>query len=560
MNTKELSKNKLVTIFCKNNNTYKSYPLGTSLFEICEDMNICLKSQVVAARVNHKVESLNFLIFKPKNIEFIDATVSAGMRVYERSISMVMAKAVNDLFPRAVLRIEHPISKGVFCKISSFRNISEEQVQQLKARMHEIVDADLPIHEEEKQTSEVTQIFRKLHKMDKVRLFETLEMPYTRYFRIEDYYDYYSGILVPSTGYLQVFDLQKYQDGILLRIPNKLDPNRLEDVVPQPKLFEVFKEYIKWNKIIGLSSVGDFNQFAQTNKIQGIIKLSEALHERKIVQIVEMILRRKTTKFILISGPSSSGKTTFTKRLALQLSVVGLKPIMLSLDNYFVNRKDTPLDENGDWDFEHINALDLPLFNQQLKQLLAGEEVEIPFYNFELGIRQYRGEKLKLNKNNVLLIEGIHALNPDLLAAIPEESKFKIYVSALTTISLDNHNRLATTDTRLLRRIIRDYKFRNYSAQETIARWRSVRAGEDRWVFPYQEYADVMFNSALLFELAVLRKHAEPVLSEVSPLSDEYAEASRLLRFLKYFAPIHENEIPPTSLLREFLGGSSFTY
>ena len=560
MNTKELSKNKLVTIFCKNNNTYKSYPIGTSLFEVCRDMNIQLKSQVLAARVNHKVESLNFLIFKPKDIEFIDATVSAGMRVYERSISMVMAKVVKDLFPRAVLKIEHPISKGVFCKISSFRSITEDQVQQLKNRMQEIIDDSLPIYEEEKQTSEVIRIFRKGRKTDTVRLLETLKMPYTRYFRIEDYTDYYSGVLAPSTAYLKVFDLQKYQNGILLRIPNKINPQQLEEVVPQPKLFDVFNEYIKWNKIIGLSNVGDFNVFTQTNKIQGIMKISEALHEKKIVQIVEMICRRKSSRFILISGPSSSGKTTFSKRLALQLSVMGIKPIMLSLDNYFVNRKDTPLDENGDWDFEHLNALDLPLFNQQLKQLLAGEEVEIPFYNFELGIRQYRGEKLKLNKNNVLLIEGIHALNPALLSEIPEESKFKIYVSALTTISLDSHNRLATTDTRLLRRIIRDYKFRNYSAQETIARWQSVRAGEEKWVFPFQEYADVMFNSALLFELAVLRQHAEPILLEVSPSSEEYCEAHRLLRFLKYFSPIYENEIPPTSLLREFLGGSSFTY
>ncbi|MBO7315776.1 MAG: nucleoside kinase, partial [Paludibacteraceae bacterium] len=347
MNTKELSKNKLVTIFCKNNNTYKSYPIGTSLFEVCRDMNIQIKSQVLAARVNHKVESLNFLIFKPKNIEFIDATVSAGMRVYERSISMVMAKAVKDLFPRAVLKIEHPISKGVFCKISSFRSITEDQVQQLKNRMQEIIDDNLPIYEEEKQTSEVIRIFRKGRKTDTVRLLETLKMPYTRYFRIEDYTDYYSGVLAPSTAYLKVFDLQKYQNGILLRIPNKINPQQLEEVVPQPKLFDVFNEYIKWNKIIGLSNVGDFNVFTQTNKIQGIMKISEALHEKKIVQIVEMICRRKSSRFILISGPSSSGKTTFSKRLALQLSVMGIKPIMLSLDNYFVNRKDTPLDENG---------------------------------------------------------------------------------------------------------------------------------------------------------------------------------------------------------------------
>ena len=553
---------KTVTIYCRNNKVYKDYPLGTSLQEIYTDMNIQLPFQVVAARVNYKVESLNFLIYKPKDIEFIDASTSSGMRVYERSLCMVLAKAVEDLYPGATLRIEHPISNGDYCNLDiADGNITEEHVSALRNRMKEIIAEDLPIEEVETQTAVVTQLFRERKQMDKVFLLETLGNAYTRYFRIGDFVDYYNSILVPSTGYLKVFELQGLNGGILLQMPSKSNPNQLMKFIPQPKLFEVFKEFLQWNKIMGLSNVGDFNVMAKTRNIYQLIKISEALHEKKIAQIADMIQKRlPQSKFVMISGPSSSGKTTFSKRLSIQLMVTGVKPIVLSLDNYFVNRKDTPLDENGEWDFENLHAIDLDLFNRQLKQLLNGEEVEVPFYNFEIGERQYRGNKLRLEENSVLLIEGIHALNPELSQEIPDEMKFRIYVSTLTTISLDNHNRLTTTDTRLLRRIVRDFKFRNYDARETISRWPSVRRGEEKWIFPYQEYADVMFNSALLFELSVLRKHAEPILSDVPQYCEQYTEAHRLLKLLKYFAPIYDYEIPPTSLLREFLGGSSFRY
>ncbi len=553
---------KTVTVYCRNNKQYKDYPLGTSLQEIYQDMNIQLPFQVVAARVNYKVESLNFLIYKPKDIEFIDATTSSGMRVYERSLCMVLAKAVEDLYPGATLRIEHPISNGDYCDIDFPEGeLTEEHIAALRARMHEIVAEDLPIVEEEKQTSFVTKLFRERQQMDKVFLLETLGNAYTRYFRIGDFYDYYNSVLVPSTGYLRVFELQSFYGGILLQMPSKQNPDALNAFVPQPKLFEVFKEFLHWNKIMGLSNVGDFNVMARTRNIYELIKISEALHEKKIAQIADMIQKRlPKSRFVMISGPSSSGKTTFSKRLSIQLMAAGVRPLVLSLDNYFVNRKDTPLDEHGEWDFENLYAIDLELFNKQLKQLLNGEEVEVPFYNFEIGERQYRGDKLHLGDNSVLLIEGIHALNPELSHEIPDDMKFCVYVSTLTTISLDNHNRLTTTDTRLLRRIVRDYKFRNYDARETLSRWPSVRRGEEKWIFPYQEYADVMFNSALLFELSVLRKHAEPILSDVPQYCEQYTEAHRLLKLLRYFVPIYDHEIPPTSLLREFLGGSSFIY
>lgn len=549
-----------VTIFCRNTQEYKEYPLGVSLQEIYNDLKIQLPYQVVAARVNYKVESLNFLIYKPKDVEFIDASSSSGMRVYERSLCMVLAKAVNDLYPNAVLRIEHPISNGDFCNVDlPSGELTEEIVNAIRNRMCEIIADDLPIVEEEKRNATVMELFKSKGQMDKVLLLETLGNAYARYFTIGDFADYYNSVLVPSTGYLKVFELKKFYEGMLLQMPSKANPNALAKFTPQPKLFDVFNEFLHWNKIMGLSNVGDFNVMARTRNIYQLIKISEALHEKKIGQIADMIQRRMPkSKFVLISGPSSSGKTTFSKRLSVQLMVSGVKPIVLSLDNYFVNRKDTPLDENGEWDFENLHAIDLDLFNKQLKQLLEGEEVEVPYYNFEIGERQYRGDKLKLEENSVLLLEGIHALNPDLLPEIPDEMKFKIYVSTLTTISLDNHNRLTTTDSRLLRRIVRDFKFRNYDARETISRWPSVRRGEERWIFPYQEYADVMFNSALLFELSVLRKHAEPILSDVPQYCEEYTEAHRLLKLLKYFVPIYDHEIPPTSLLREFLGGSSF--
>lgn len=552
---------KNVTIFCKNTQSYHNYPLGTSVTEIYHDLNINLPYQVVAARVNYKVEDLNFLVYKPKDIEFIDLSTPSGMRVYVRTLSMVMSKAVSELWPNAVLRIEHPISKGYFCELDIDTPVDKELIAALKKRMNEIIAQNKRIYTEEKQTSEVKELFSSVEQhRDKNALFETLGTPYCRYFRIDDFIDYYSGVLLPSTGYLNLFDLVPYYDGFLMVVPNRENPVVLEENQPQPRIYEIYKEYVGWNKIMDMSNVGEFNVACKNNQSFNMIKVSEALHEKKVAHIADMISQRDKVRFVLVSGPSSSGKTTFSKRLSIQLMVSGLKPVVLSMDNYFVNREDTPRDEHGEWDFEHLHALDLDLFNLHLQQLLEGKEVEIPSFNFEDGKRYFKGEKIQLKEDTILVMEGIHALNPDLIPHIPTETTFRIYVSALTTISLDNHNWIPTTDTRLLRRIIRDYRFRNYSALETIARWPSVRRGEEKWIFPYQENADVMFNSALLFELAVLKKHAEPILAEVPKYCEEYTEAHRLIKFLNYFVPIHDREIPPTSLLREFVGGSSFRY
>jgi uridine kinase len=552
-----------VTIFCKNTKSFHNYPLGTSLIDIYSDLKIELKYQLVAARVNYKVEDLNFLIYKPKDVEFIDLSTPSGMRVYVRSLSMVLGKAISELYPNADFRIEHPISKGYYCKLDSINQvITPELIQNIKEKVNEIIAQDKKIIHEEKQTSVVKDIFwNQSNQKDKLSLFETLGTPYCPFFRIDDYIDYYNGVLLPSTGYLGLFDIVPYYDGMLLCIPSRENPFVLEELIMQPKMYDIFKEYVGWNKIMNLNNVGEFNIACKNNQSFNLIKVSEALHEKKVASIADMISQRaEKVRLVLISGPSSSGKTTFSKRLSIQLMVSGLKPVTLSLDNYFVNREETPRDENGEWDFEHLLALDLDLFNAHLKQLLNGEEIEIPFFNFEDGKRYFKGEKLKLCNDSVLIMEGIHALNPALISDIPQNLTFKIYVSALTTISIDNHNWIPTTDTRLLRRIIRDYRFRNYSARETIARWPSVRRGEEKWIFPYQENADVMFNSALLFELAVLKKHAEPILAEVPKFCDEYTETHRMIKFLNYFVSIPEREIPPTSLLREFVGGSSFRY
>jgi len=554
---------KNITIFCKNTKSYHDYPLGTSLLEIYNDLNIKLPFPVVAARVNYKVEALNFLIYKPKDIEFIDASSSSGMRVYVRTLSMVLAKAIHETYPQANVLIEHPISKGYYCLVEKLgEELTSEHIQNIKNRMIEIIAVDQRIVTEEKQTSEVKTLFaNQPNHQDKTSLFETFGNPYCRFFRIDDFIDYYNGVLLPSTSYLKLFDLVPYYDGMLLVVPNRENPVELEPVFQQPRIFEIFKEFLGWNKIMNMSNVGEFNLSCKKSLSFNLIKVSEALHEKKVAYIADMISQESDKKrIVLVSGPSSSGKTTFSKRLSIQLMVCGLKPLSISLDNYFVNREETPLDENGDWDFENLHALDLNLFNTHIQKLLEGEEIEIPYFNFENGKRAYRGDKMRMNKDNVLILEGIHALNPELLPGISSDLTFKVYVSPLTTISIDNHNWIPTTDTRLLRRIIRDYRFRNYSARETIARWPSVRRGEEKWIYPFQENADVMFNSALLFEFAVLKKHAEPILAEVPKYCDEYTETHRLLKFLNYFVPIPDREIPPTSLLREFLGGSSFRY
>ncbi|MGN0067443.1 MAG: nucleoside kinase [Bacteroides sp.] len=554
-----------VRIYCQNNNQSYDVPIGSSLWEVYNQLNLQLPYPVVSAKVNNRSEGLHFRLYNNKDIEFLDIRQSSGMRTYVRSLCFVLYKAVKELYPEGTLRMEHPVSKGYFCNLFIGRPLTLEDATAIKQRMKEIIAANLPIRRVECHTTEAVEIFQSQGLSDKVKLLETSGSLYTYYNRMGDTVDFYYGNLLPSTGFIQLWDIVKYYDGLLLRVPNKEQPDRLEEVVKQEKMLDVFKEHLHWNQIMGLNNVGDFNQICQQGHATDIINVNEALQERKIARIAEEIASRsgadgQGVKLVLISGPSSSGKTTFSKRLSVQLMTCGLRPYPISLDNYFVNREETPLDANGNYDYESIYALDLQLFNQQLQALLRGEEVELPVFNFTTGCKEYRGERLRIDEHTILILEGIHALNPELTPEIPDERKFKVYVSALTTISLDNHNWIPTTDNRLLRRIIRDYKYRNYSAQQTINRWPSVRAGEDKWIFPYQENADVMFNSAMLYELAVLRSHAEPILSSVPRNCPEYAEAYRLLKFIRYFTPVQDNEIPPTSLLREFLGGSSFKY
>lgn len=562
-----------ITVYCKNTHSYHEVPRGISLIELRDMLNIKLQYPIIAAHVNYKEENLDFLLYKPKDVEFLDASSASGMRCYVRTLSMVLACAINELYPRADLRIEHPISKGYYCTLQWRKpkdgelasdtvnpKLTPEMIESIKRRMQQIIKEDRKILEEEKRTKDVIQMFSS--RVDgESTIFETLGNPYCRYFRMGDFIDYYTNTLMPSSGYINVFDLEPYYDGMLLRIPNRTNPTILEDKIPQDKMFSIFSEYNSWNKLLNINNVSDFNVACKGNRSFMMIKLAEALHEKKIAQMADAIANRpERPKFILISGPSSSGKTTFSKRLQIQLLVNGIKPVIISMDNYFLNRVDTPRDANGDWDFENINALDLPYFRQQMSDLMEGKEVDLPTYSFEKGERIYEGNKLRLDKDSIIILEGLHALNPSLLPNIPRSATFKIFVSALTTINIDNHNWIPTTDIRLLRRIVRDYKYRNYSARDTIARCPSVLRGEQTWIYPYQEEADMMFNSALLFELAVLKRHAEPILAEVPKYCDEYTEAHRLIKFLQYFEPIPEKEIPPTSLLREFVGGSSFHY
>ncbi len=556
-------RNKSVVIYCKNTQDYHSFPLGTSLLEIYEQLGIKLQYQVVGARVNYKVEDLNFLIYKPKDIEFIDISCSSGMRVYVRTLSMVLSKAVSELFPKSKLRIAHPISKGYYCVIENGKNasISKEDVASIKAKMQEIISKGEKIIADEKQLEATKKLFQNsINNTTKDMLFDSLGEPYIKYFKIDNFIDYYTSILLPSTDYLTIFDLVPFNDGMLLQIPDRSVPNKLEKRVEQPMMFEIFKEYLSWNKLMGLNTVGEFNQACLDKQSFNLIKIAEALHEKKVSHIADMINSNPKVKMILVSGPSSSGKTTFSKRLAIQLSVNGLNPKIISMDNYFVNREDTPLDENGEWDFESLYAIDLEFFHRQMSELIEGKEIELPEFNFGTGRREFNGQKLKIEQNDLLILEGIHALNPELVKGIPQQSLFKVYVSALTTIAIDEHNWIPTSDVRLLRRLIRDYQFRGYSPQETIGRMESLKRGEEKWIFPYQENADVMFNSALLFELAVLRKYVEPILKQVPKYCDEYTETHRLLKLLSYFVEIPDSEIPPTSLLREFVGGSSFKY
>ncbi len=551
-----------ITIYCKNNNTYKDVPIGSSLLDIYTAVGAPLRYRPMNAQVNNKTESLNFRCWQPKDIEFIDYTQLSGLRTYVRSLCHIFSKAVYDIWPTATLNLEHPVSKGYYCVIHNGKNIDLETIEKIKKRMWELIDADLPFLHKSVRTVDAAVLFRERGMNDKARLIETAGLPYTSYYELEGYINFFYGCLTPSTGYIQLFDLEPYMDGVLLRIPKQTDPMELQPVIKQDKMFEAYKEHLTLQRTVGLDNVGDLNLAIEKGRSQDIILVSEAMQEKQVAKIAEKIADgyKEGIRIVLISGPSSSGKTTFCKRLQVQLTTNLLHPVGISLDDYFLNREDTPKDEHGEYDFESLYALDLPYFNKDLKKLLSGEEIDLPTFNFETGQRVFKGKKLKLRENSILVIEGIHALNPELTEFIDDKYKYRVYVSVLTSISLDNHDWIPTTDNRLLRRIIRDYRFRGYSAEDTINRWPSVRRGEDKWIFPYQENADAMFNSAMLYELAALRKYAEPILAQVPESNKANAEAYRLLRFLRYFNYIPTEELPGTSLLREFLGGGSFKY
>lgn len=556
----------MLQIYCKNNNKSQSFSEGSSLLEIFQGFNLDFKLPVISAKVNNCSQGLKFRVYQNRDVEFLDITDSSAMRVYTRSLCFVLYKSASDVFPGCHLFIEHPISKGYFCNFQKAdgSTATEEDVQKICARMQEIIDLDMPFRRNEAHTEEAVRIFRERGFEDKVRLLETSEAVYTDYYTLGDTVDYYYGALLPSAGYIKVWGLEKYHQGMLLRIPDRNNPSQLAPRLEQPKTFEVFSENLHWNNIMGLSNVGDVNHAIRKGNASELIQVAEALQEKKIVKIAEEIEKRmhgdNPVRIVLITGPSSSGKTTFCKRLSIQLLTCGIRPMSFSTDDYFVNRVDTPKFPDGSYDFENLAAVDCPLFEKHLKALLDGEEVEVPEYNFKTGLREYNGKKLKLSENTILIIEGIHALNPALTPQIPEELKYKIYISALTSVSLDDHNWIPTRDNRLLRRIVRDYNKGAFTARQTISQWPSVCDGEEKWIFPYQENADVMFNSALNIEFAVLRNHAEAILSSVPKNCPEYSEAHRLLKFIHYFTPVSDKEIPPTSLLREFVGGSSFKY
>lgn len=549
-----------IQIFCKNNQTTQAFPIGSSLREIYPALHLNIPYEVVSAKVNNKVEGLNYRVYHNKDVEFLDISCESGLRTYVRSLCFVLCKAVEDLYPHGQILLEHPVSKGYYCDLRIGREVTLDDVKHIKKRMAEIVEADMRFHRLQIHTQEAIKLFQERGMEDKVKLLRTTGKLYTYYYTLGDSVDYYYGSLLPSTGCLRLFDLVKYYDGLLLRFPDRHNPTQLGDMVKQEKMLEVFKENKHWQEIMGVSTVGEVNEAIQKGMATDIINVSEALQEKRISNIADDICERGTVKVVLIAGPSSSGKTTFSKRLSVQLMANGKKPLSISLDDYFVDREHTPRDANGDYDYESLYALDLELFNQHMQALIKGEQIELPRFNFSTGQREHSGNFLKLEEETILILEGIHGLNPELTPHIADAYKYRIYVSALTTISLDNHNYIPTTDNRLLRRIIRDYNYRGYSAEETIKRWPSVRAGEHKWIFPYQENADAMFNSALLFELSVLKTHVEPVLYQVPESSEAYSEAYRLRRFLEYFIPVADHDLPPTSLLREFLGGSSFTY
>lgn len=551
----------IIQIRCKNNKKTQKVAIGSTLFDIFSEIGLEMSHGPISCKVNNKVEGMHYRVYNSKDLEFLDMTSSSGSRAYTRTLFFVLCKAVKDIFPASPdVIIDIPVSNGFYVDVRLDKELTEEEVGKLRNRMQEIIDAHMPIRRYMVPTEDAIALFQEKGDVEKVKLLKTSGSIYTTYYKIGDYVDYYYGTLLTNTSELYLFGLEKYYDGMLLRIPSLKNPDQLGEITRQDKMFDIFKEHHRWQDIIGIRTVGDFNQAVTAGFSTDIINISEALQEKKIAQIAEDVAQRKGVKLVLLAGPSSSGKTTSCKRLSIQLAVNGLKPLQISLDDYFVDREKTPKDESGEYDYESIYALDLKLINEQFNALFRGEEVELPKYDFQSGKSKRSGKKLKMNDHNVLVVEGIHALNPELTSQIPDEQIYRVYASALTTILLDNHNYIPTTDNRLLRRIIRDNKYRGVSAQETIHRWPSVRAGENKWIFPFQENADAMLNTAMLYELAVIKMQAEPLLQQVPENCEEYAEAYRLLKFLKYFKGIPYNNLPPTSLLREFLGGSSFHY
>lgn len=549
-----------VKIRCKNNGETKEIAIGSTLKEAYEAFGLSMEFGPINATVNNRTEGLNYRLYHNKDVEYFDLHSATGERCYMRTLFFVLCKSVHDLYPDSKVVIDIPVSNGYYCNLMLGHDVTETDVTRIRERMRQLIDAKLPIRRYEVPTEKAVRIFSSRGDKAKAKLLRSTGKLYTTYYEIDDYVDNFYGSLLINTSQLTLFGLEKYFDGALLRLPSRQNPAELGALIRQDKMFDIFKEQHRWNRILGVSTVGDFNEAVRSGQTTGLINVSEALQEKKIASIAEQIAHRQGTRVVLIAGPSSSGKTTFCKRLSIQLVTCGIKPIQISLDDYFVDRHLTPKDENGEYDYESVHALNIPLLNEQLQQLFEGKNIELPKYNFQTGKSEKSGKRLQLGDNQVLVLEGIHALNPELTAQIPQEQKFHIYISALTTILLDDHNYIRTTDNRLLRRIIRDYKYRGVNAQETIHRWPSVRAGENKWIFPYQENADVMFNTAMLFELAVIKQQAEPLLDLVPENCPEYAEAYRLRTFLDYIQPIPNRALPPTSLLREFLGGSSFKY
>jgi len=551
----------MIEITCKNTNETKSFPKGLSLLELHNAFGNPLGDSLIAGIVNNKLRELDFEAFKPKIVEFIDLNHPLTKRMSQRSAIFVLYKAVRDVFPNANLRVEHTLPGGVYCEIDDLPcAMGQDVAQKLEVRIREIIDANLPFRRQELPTEEAIELFKKHRLFDKVNSLDTRHSMFTSVYFLDNDVNYFYGYLLPSTGYLPPLEFEFFSNGFLMKTPFVNRTEATTNVNPDSKLFKVFRRYKEWLDVLDLHYIGDLNQRVKQQTYGDLIKITEALQEKDIAQIADKIYKKNDAKMVLISGPSSSGKTTFSKRLSIQLQVVGLHPVVLELDNYFKNREDTPRDENGDYDFETIDALDVDLFNEHLVDLLAGKEIKPPTFNFYTGQREFRGNRLQLKKGSILVMEGIHGNTPKLTARVSDDLKYRIYVSALTPISIDAHNPIPTADNRLLRRIVRDYRTRGYSAEDTINRWNSVRRGEEQHIFPFQEKADIMFNSALIFELSVLKTFAEPILRAVPETSTAFNDASTLLKFLTYFQPMSDREIPPTSILREFLGGSSFIY